>query len=324
MNTPHRHAQTILDPLETRDWVVHLSPGPYLIRSPQSQGVVRIQADDVKHEQPLEVALATDVVNPEMGHVSAGSAVIRLINQSDFSRTVAIDDAKWSVTAATPSRLLTTPNFNALFSAEALAPGIELSVGRVGLLFTDLAGSTALYERVGEARAFRLVTDHFQILQRSIEQAGGSIVKTIGDAVMAAFPNGASALAAGLAIQQDIRQLDTHDLADPVHLVKVGVHSGPSYLVTLNDRLDYFGTTVNVAARAQHEAHGGEVVATTAIMEEAQGLMDDSSLEIRSFEVRLRGISEPVRLFRITHVPQDASIMQGQQPVSDASVNGEV
>ncbi len=299
MTTPHRHAQTTLNPLQTREWQVHLEAGPYLIRSPQSTKIVNLQAQEGLVTSPFEVTWDADSVTPDAATVPAGRATIRLVNRSDFSRTVALDNVRWASTAATPSKLLTLPDYNRLFSAEALAPGIELSIGRVGLLFSDLAGSTSLYERAGEAKAFRLVTDHFQILQQAIEHNGGSMVKTIGDAVMAAFPDGTKALTAALAIQHDIQALDTQGLVDAHRLVKIGVHSGPSYLVTLNERLDYFGTTVNVAARAQHEARGGEVVATAEVMNESQELIAASPLRINPFQVHLRGITEPVELVRI-------------------------
>ncbi len=322
MNTPHRHAQTTLNPLDAREWVVHLDAGPYLIRSPQSRQIVNLQAQESAESSPLSVTWDGDSVTPDSATVQAGRAVIRLVNQSNFARTVALDNARWASTAATPSKLLTLPDYNRLFSAEALAPGIELSISRVGLLFSDLAGSTSLYERAGEAKAFRLVTDHFQILQRAIERNGGSMVKTIGDAVMAAFPDGAKALAAALTIQSDIRTLETHGLVDVNRLVKIGVHSGPSYLVTLNDRLDYFGTTVNVAARAQHEAHGGEVVATMDVMAESRDVIAGTSTRISQFQVRLRGISEPVELYRIVVDPHDDT-QPAERPLTDAAASSE-
>jgi class 3 adenylate cyclase len=206
----------------------------------------------------------------------------------------------------TPGTLMTLPAFRALFSVEALAAGVELSITRVGLLFTDLAGSTALYERAGEARAFRLVGEHFEILQAAIEASGGAVVKTIGDAVMGAFPDGEAALAAAIAIQRAIHRLDTGEFADPAMLLKVGIHAGPCYAVTLNGRLDYFGAAVNLAARAQHEARGGQIVATAAVCESAPDLVTTAGLIASPFEVTLRGISAPVRLYRIDCANQPA------------------
>src|SRR5439155_10605793 len=128
----------------------------------------------------------------------------------------------------------------------------------------DLTGSTALYQAIGQARAFRLVQDHFRMLGSAISANGNAVVKTIGDAVMATFPSGADALAAALQIQVDIRELQAPNGVDVAHLVKIGLHQGACVAVNLNERLDYFGTTVNTAARIEHECRGGQIVASLA------------------------------------------------------------
>ncbi len=299
MDTPHRLAQATVQPGAQANWRLHLRPGPYTIRSPQSRGVARIEIADVHTATDAELAFEPAVILPEQVGLSAGNVAIQIVNQTPHVLTAVLDDGHWAQLALTPGTLMTLPAFRALFSVEALAAGVELSITRVGLLFTDLAGSTALYERAGEGRAFRLVGEHFEILRIAIEGAGGAVIKTIGDAVMGAFPDGESALEGAIAIQQAIHALDTGDFADPANLLKIGVHAGPCYAVTLNDRLDYFGAAVNLAARAQHEALGGQIVATAAVFESAPELVEDVGLHAEPFEVTLRGISAPVRLYRI-------------------------
>ena len=104
---------------------------------------------------------------------------------------------------------------------------------------------------------------------------------------------------AALAIQQEMESFDARGLADPRSLIKIGVHAGACFVVTLNERLDFFGSTVNIAARAQGEAHGGEVVVTLQVGNEAQDLLADPKLRGERFAVTLRGISAPVELVRI-------------------------
>ncbi len=184
---------------------------------------------------------------------------------------------------------------------------------RLAFLFTDLAGSTAMYERIGEARAFRLVQEHFQILSEAIGAHHGAVVKTIGDAVMAVFPTGADALEAAVAIQRDIRALDGGGVVDPTALVRVGVHEGPCVAVTLNDRLDYFGTTVNTAARIEHESRGGEIVASDAVYQDCAASDRLHALAVASerFEALLRGLRAPIALHRVRprwdDVPESAA-----------------
>ena len=144
--------------------------------------------------------------------------------------------------------------FRDLFSAEALRPEEQISVGRVVVLFTDLVGSTRLYREIGDAPAFGRVMSHFDVLKDKIALHGGAIVKTMGDAVLAVFTSPLPALEAMLEAQVELAR------ADPPLLLKAGLHLGPCIAVTLNDRLDYFGTTVNFAARLAHAAQGAEVV----------------------------------------------------------------
>ena len=88
----------------------------------------------------------------------------------------------------------------------------------------------------------------------------GAVVKTIGDAVMASFGDPANAVKAALAMQARI--------ADHELVLKLGVHVGPSVVVNLNDRLDYFGSTVNMAARLQGQSQGGDIVLSRAVADD--------------------------------------------------------
>jgi class 3 adenylate cyclase len=299
MDTPHRLAQATVQSGAATGWRLRLAAGPYTVRSPQSRGVMRIEVTAGAGPSNAPLTFEPSTIRPEQLHLAAGDVTLQLHNQTAHVLTAVLDDGQWTQLALTPGLLMTLPAFRALFSVEALAAGVELSIARVGLLFSDLAGSTALYERAGEGRAFRLVGEHFEILRGAIEEAGGAVVKTIGDAVMGAFPDGESALQAAIAIQRAIHQLDTGQFADPASLLKIGVHAGPCYAVTLNDRLDYFGAAVNLAARAQHQARGGQIVATAAVYEHAAELVRAAGLAAEPFEVHLRGIAAPVRLYRI-------------------------
>lgn len=302
--TPHRLAQAELMPGTRRTWELEVGPGQFQLFSPQSRGVAQLSVSAAEGaadggRRTARVTFAADGPRPSELAVPAGRLGLHVENAAPFALTVALDDARWQATGATPGRLMTLSAFRELLSGEALAPGFELAIARVGLLFTDLAGSTALYERIGDARAFRLVGEHFTLLRRPIEDAGGAVVKTIGDAIMAAFADGRSAVAAGLAIQRAIRSLRADGVDDLSRLVKVGVHVGACYAVTLNDRLDYFGTAVNLAARAQHAAGGGEVVLTQAALDEGRPELERAGLQPVAFDVELKGFSDTVRLFRV-------------------------
>jgi class 3 adenylate cyclase len=298
MLTAHRLSSTLIEPGDSRTWSIDLEEGVYLLRSPQAAKQVRVVSGEDGTSE-LRVALCEEGFEAAPTTLRPGACAFTVENRTAARATLHLDRAERSTVAATPSRMLLYPEFHALFSAEALADGLSIKVGSVGLMFTDLVGSTSLYERAGDARAFHLVAEHFSILRRVIEEHGGAVVKTIGDAVMAAFPDGLAAAKAGLAVQTAIRELPVAGDVDTARLIKVGVHEGPCFIVTQNEQLDYFGSTVNVTARTQHEAAGGEVIMTGDIRARLAEAMPDRAAKAQPFQVRLRGIAQPVQLFRL-------------------------
>ena len=104
--------------------------------------------------------------------------------------------------------LLHVQPFRELFADHVLPPGESLQVKRVAFLFTDLLGSTAMYARKGDPRAFGLVREHFEVLFQAAERHRGITVKTIGDAVMASFMTSLDALRAAIDVHREIEVLN--------------------------------------------------------------------------------------------------------------------
>lgn len=150
------------------------------------------------------------------------------------------------------------------------APAVaeQMGVVEAALLFTDLRGSSALYRRVGDAAAYRLIRQHFDLLAAVIAEQGGTMVKTIGDAVMAVFPLPHLAVRAALAIQARVGALNQEQPAGQQLAIKLGVHAGPVLAVTLHDRRDYFGEVVNLAAQLRDLSRGGELVVSQSVAED--------------------------------------------------------
>src|ERR687892_2007829 len=146
----------------------------------------------------------------------------------------------------TAKRLLTNQTFRDIYRTDTLDVDQRLKITSLSFLFTDLKGSTELYERVGDLVAFDLVREHFRTLNEIVAAEGGAVVKTIGDAVMATFLTPDHALSAALRMRDAMRKLnETHGREDL--LLKIGIHEGPCLAVNLNERQDYFGQTVNIA-----------------------------------------------------------------------------
>jgi class 3 adenylate cyclase len=285
MATPHVAVQLLLAPGEKRSVALDLPAGSYRLRTLHPGAFV-----DVEHHGGAFPGLcATDKGVEALPPGQAGT--IAFANDAGFELATLIEDRTWTREALTAPEVISLQAFRDLFAEATLRPGDEAGVSQVALLFSDLQGSTALYERVGDAAAFNIVREHFALLASIVRDHDGAVVKTIGDAVMASFGDPAHAVKAALAMQTRIVD---HDL-----VLKLGVHAGPSVVVTMNDRLDYFGSTVNMAARLQGQSAGGDIVLSRAVADDpaVQPLL--APLSSREESVALKGFSDPIRFVRL-------------------------
>jgi class 3 adenylate cyclase len=137
-----------------------------------------------------------------------------------------------------------------------------------------------------------------------VRAQNGGIVKTIGDAVMAAFSDPADAVRAALAIQGNVAQFNRkHGLADADGLViKLGLHGGPCIVVTLNERLDYFGSTVNLAARLQGQSRGADIVLSRALADDPAVAAMLKRVPSTTESAAVKGFAAPVAFLRMAPV----------------------
>jgi class 3 adenylate cyclase len=200
----------------------------------------------------------------------------------------------------TAKRLLTNQTFRDIYRTETLDIDQRLKITSLTFLFTDLRGSTALYERVGDLNAYDLVKAHFRVLHDIVAAEAGAVVKTIGDAVMATFATPDRAVAAALRMRDAMHELNSGKSTDD-HLLKIGIHEGPCLAVTLNDRQDYFGQTVNIASRVQNLAVSRAILATEPVVDypETSKLLKQSGLQPHPRQASLKGVLEEVKLYEI-------------------------
>jgi class 3 adenylate cyclase len=200
----------------------------------------------------------------------------------------------------TAKRLLTNQTFRDLYRTEILDIDQRLKITSLTFLFTDLKGSTALYERVGDLVAYDLVRQHFHILQAVVAAQAGAIVKTIGDAVMAIFPTPDRALAAALRMREEMARINTERQNQDL-LLKIGIHEGPCLAVMLNESQDYFGQTVNMAARVQGLASSRAILATKSVVEDpkAAKLLQHAGIQPTMQRAALRGIADETTVYEI-------------------------
>lgn len=197
------------------------------------------------------------------------------------------------------------PEFKILFGEEVLSQREQLQVASVTVLFTDITGSTQMYEKLGDAVAYNIVRDHFDILFSILEAHGGTVVKTIGDAVMASFISNRAALSGIINALDEFKRYNSRKHINEQVYIKIGIHRGPAILVTLNDRLDYFGSTINKAARIQSLANSGEICFSEQVYQDAEFLKQLRELsveEITRHSVNLKGIEGIQTIYRLaTH-----------------------
>ncbi len=198
------------------------------------------------------------------------------------------------------NKLLTSQTFRTLFRSETVEGNEGIGVRDLTLLFTDLKGSTAMYERIGDLKAFSLVQQHFDRLGKAIQGNHGAIVKTIGDAVMASFEKPVDAVRASLQMLKEIEAFNEEHGGKEI-ILKVGIHRGASIAVTLNERLDYFGQTVNIAARVQGLADAEEIYITEEVFKSAGVGELLKEFTVTPETANLKGIQKTMKVVRITH-----------------------
>jgi class 3 adenylate cyclase len=200
----------------------------------------------------------------------------------------------------TAKRMLSNQTFRDIYRTDTLDVDQRLKITSLTFLFTDLKGSTELYERVGDLAAFDLVREHFATLNEIVASEGGAVVKTIGDAVMATFPTPDRGLSAAFRMREAMSKLnESHGREDL--LLKIGIHEGPCLAVTLNERQDYFGSTVNIASRVQGLAASPSILATDAVIDHplSAGLFANGRAKPTSRQHMLRGVAAERTVYEI-------------------------
>lgn len=293
--TPHVEVQQLLAPRERREVSAVLVPGRHRGRAFGIQGGPSFRVEDDGSDQ-VSLTVSADGWSCD-ADIVAPTARIVLANDTDEERLFAVERTAWADNATTAAEVTALAEFRDLFSSEVLAVGEFVRVGNLAVLFTDLKGSTSLYRRVGDAAAFERVMRHFDVLRECVAAEDGAVVKTIGDAVMAVFRTPDAALRAALDAHDRLAEAD----ADPL-VLKAGIHYGPCISVTLNERLDYFGTTVNIAARLGGLSSGNDVVVSDVVRRDpaVDEILQASGATISSLLTDIRGLDDKLLTWRLS------------------------
>lgn len=169
--------------------------------------------------------------------------------------------------------------------------------GTVTFFFSDIEESTALNERLGDARWLQTLSAHNDLVRGRIEGDDGHVVKTAGDGFMAVFGDPAAAVHAAGAIHRGLRAPASRRLRRTRIAVRIGIHAGTA----VSRDGDYFGRNVALAARVAGAASGGQTLVTTAVRD---AVADDPRLRITPCRpVALKGITGDVEIWDVASSP---------------------
>jgi class 3 adenylate cyclase len=265
--------------------------------------------------QRIDFSVLPNILTPKDVDISAGNVTIAVRNLcktptgvivvlTDLPRMHAIlcEHPSTFRPFLTGKMLLNNQSFRELFRVQTLLPELKLRLRSLTLLFTDLKGSTSLYDQTGDVFAYSLVQEHYKILTESVRQNSGAVIKTMGDAIMATFSTPVDGVRAALQMMQKMNEFNS-GLKRQEHALglKIGIHEGSALAVNAEDRLDYFGHAVNVASRVQGLAQAEEICVTEQVLE-ADGVRSEFAEKgyiEESHLVSLKGIGRPVNVYQL-------------------------
>jgi adenylate cyclase len=297
---PHIASQIFLQPGGRREWNLPAIKKMFRLQSPQvKESAAFWSVESALSAFDAEIVCAPEHFELRVSPPQSNRKKVFAFNPNKFPVQISLQESNWDEDILTAARATNWQEFRDLFAREVISPDEEVTVGSQVVLFTDLRGSTAMYSSIGDAPAYALVRDHFKILHDVVAAQHGSVVKTIGDAIMAVFSNLPEALAAAREMHEQLSRVNPKENARLQ--LKSGLHSGACLAVNANDKLDFFGSTINLAARLVAHCKGDDLVLADEIYQRAEtqkflGAIGQTGI---SGEEKFTGFPNPVKVWRI-------------------------
>ncbi|AGH95112.1 adenylate/guanylate cyclase domain-containing protein [Pseudobdellovibrio exovorus] len=262
----------IVSAAQTRSFSLHLPEGRYRLRGAGFSDMLFTvdKASDV-----IELVWDSASEIEKIQNINS-DFLLTIHNNSNVESEIILEETWWLKDKLLPGEILSMPQFRDLFSTDYLGSGVKLYLGQQVLLFTDIVGSTPLYKDLGDAKAFEAVRRHYEKIERLVLEDKGVLVKFIGDAVMAAYLDLADAVRSSVRIQKEFSDSD-----EPIK-IRVSLNHGPVLCANLNVGLDYFGATVNTAAKIQKWGGAHQIVMTQEIWEQTKSAIEDEILKVET------------------------------------------
>jgi serine/threonine protein kinase/class 3 adenylate cyclase len=295
-HSPHVFAQVRVAPGERMELDLELPEGTYRLRGPQLPWSVDFPVRKTATHWRWDVELASGPGPDGPPALRAGSQVLYLKNSHDQELVVRVERRASVGDALTAARAASLALFRELFPGEILAPGQLATVSMVTLLVTalDVDQADALYQELDDARAFNVIHEHFARLCAAIRAGGGAVVKTVGEGMLASFGDVTAAVRTALGLPGELAASEvTRSLR-----LRSGIHRGRMLAATLNDQLDYFGTTARQATAILQHARGDELVLTRAVASDSEvgALLNARAIESEVVPTALAGHPHVIRI----------------------------
>ena len=184
--------------------------------------------------------------------------------------------------------------FRELFPGEILSPGQMVNVATVTLMIVQLDQAAELYAELGDGAGFDIVRTTLSEMSENIALRGGAVVKFVGEGLLATFNDSVAAVQTAIELNESSHRQGRRQLG-----IRISLHRGPAMVTTLNDRLDYFGSSVHLAVKLLESARAGDLVLTDALLvnREITKLLDERGIRAEVVATLLPGtIAQRCRL----------------------------
>lgn len=307
-HSPHVVAQIRVAPGERLELELGLSPGSYCIRSPQLPTVFgfTVKTSATTARWYLSLAKGLDPETPRS--LKVGAQVIVMTNEHPRELLIRVERNTPREEVFTAAKASSNAIFRELFPQEVLSPGQLVSLATITLLCTRLVEADRLYQSEGDAKAFARLQEHFQQADEAVRNEGGTLVKTVDEGVRAAFTEPAAAVRAAL----ELLRITSGGAADC--RLGVAVHVGPAMVATINEHLDYFGTTVRQAERLLNLAAADQLLLSREVAADPQvaGVLRERALIASVADGVFDSQLAPVEMLTLSAPASDRS-----EPVDD-------
>ncbi len=264
-HSPHVAAQVRVEAGERIELEVKLSAGDYLIRGPRLLGQQRIRVRSTPAPSSFEIALAELGKSDHTPVLRAGRQSITLTNDLDHLQVMRVERMIPRDDVVTATQASTLALFRELFPDQVMNQNRPIAADEMTLVATGVCDVDELYARCGDRDAYTLIGLHLDVLRACVAAHRGTVAKTVGEGVLAAFIDCDHAVEAALSMQAAI---DEEPELTSIRL-SIGVNRGRTLVATMNQRLDYFGTTAR-AVSALPDYAAGDLLLTESVFADPQ------------------------------------------------------